>query len=390
MASPDHRERPRLHWPSIGVGALVGLLIAVAGPLLVSWFQSHEPKLVYSAPETIPFHGPEKKVATYQVLVANDGRRAVEDVICVIRVPGASIEQRLISPANLSIAYTDSVSADSIRIQVPSLNPSETLQVSTLASTTGDLPTMPEVSLRGRGVVGEQRRVRPASASLAEWVIATLFLILGVFAGMATVTRMTRGVRRDMDLLMEDAKREFADAEGKLTEMEKETKSLREAAAEMRDENLLDQRLNLAYLCRVHGLEAEADLFLRQSHRASYWSESDRLADAAAKSPDAAFREKVTAVLDAVSGYIRPGGQSHAIILFNLAKIAISAGDEDRARDMLQKSLDSSQDVTAICLRVGIDPAFKGHRWVKELLKEHPRVKELLSPAAVTASSGEG
>jgi hypothetical protein len=121
----------RLHWPSLGVGAAVTLIVAVAAPMVVSYLQSREPRLVFVAPEAIPFQGPGKKIATYSVTISNEGARVAEEVVCVVRVPGGTVDQQVVT-ADSSIDHRETSAGDSLKIQIPVLNPSERVRASIL------------------------------------------------------------------------------------------------------------------------------------------------------------------------------------------------------------------------------------------------------------------
>jgi hypothetical protein len=142
-------------WPRM-ISALLGIAVTVIGSLILQRIQSREPHLTYSSVEAVPFNGQSGVVGIYQVIVRNDGKGEVEDVTAYIRVPSAKIEQyrTIVAP---SLTTTTSANGDSIRVNLPSLNPGEAAQISILAGNPSFLPTHPEISVRAKGVNGVEQ-----------------------------------------------------------------------------------------------------------------------------------------------------------------------------------------------------------------------------------------
>jgi hypothetical protein len=114
--------------------------------------------------ETVPFNGPNNVVGIYQVVLRNEGKKEVEDIGCYIRIPGAKIEQYRTITAP-SLVTTDRVANDTVRVSVPNLNPGEAAQISVLASNPTFLPTHPEISVRAKGLMGEEQPATPSEKS---------------------------------------------------------------------------------------------------------------------------------------------------------------------------------------------------------------------------------
>jgi len=147
---------PGIQWKSVLVTAAVTLLVTFVAQMGVSYFQSRDPLLVYDTTQSIPFYGEKGLVGIYQVTLKNEGKRLAEDVICPIKIPGGKIEQYRVS-ADASQTVGQETSGDSLRLQLPSLNPSEMLSVSLLASSTNGLPPSPEVAFRAKGFQGAKK-----------------------------------------------------------------------------------------------------------------------------------------------------------------------------------------------------------------------------------------
>jgi hypothetical protein len=137
----------RDQWPGVVIGLLSGLVVFIAGNLVVDWIRSDRPNLTYLAPDSIPFQGEAKKISTYQVIVTNEGKKAVDDVVCVVTVPDSRIEQNAVVPSSPSIEFHTAIGSDNLKLELPSLNPSESVQVSIVASGSNYLPIRPRVAL---------------------------------------------------------------------------------------------------------------------------------------------------------------------------------------------------------------------------------------------------
>jgi hypothetical protein len=312
----------RLNWPQIIVTAVVGGIVTVLTGIVVFRFQTREPQLVYSATEAIPLTGQAQVVAIYQVSINNEGKKEVEDVNLFIRVSDANIEESQIS-ADPAIAYSDSVISDTLELQIPLMNPSESVQVSFLASAPSDLPKRPEISLRGKGVTGKEKTATEGRSDLPLSLISALVGLL------AALTVFFSPLRRMLT-----------------TEEEKDESRHRD-----------DQRKILAYICGLHGLDEEVNRYLSQSQDAFYWSESDRLAQLAIASGEPGKVEKIKSVLKDLLEYAHINDKSRAIVFFNLARLEVLEGDLDEMRSYLDRARE--QMPRLIDTRLKIDPVLK-------------------------------
>ena len=202
------------------------------------------------------------------------------------------------------------------------------------------------MSLRARGVVGEQRTTRLIPKPW-WWEPVFFFINVSIIAaawGFYRLRMLPRVLR-----------------------VERRIESLDRFYETIRAENLLDPRLNLAYICRLHGLVSDADVYLRQAHPASYWSEADRLGMLAAESDDNCLQDKVAAVLHSILEYANPGDDSRAIVSYNLARIAKKRGDESGMKSLLGDAAKLAPGV--VRRRIGLDPAFRDESWAAELAR---------------------
>jgi hypothetical protein len=155
---------PGSSWPRMFAAAALTVAALVIAEIVVLKISSHEPRLVYIAPESLPFNGAGKNVGIYEIEIANEGDSAAEEITGTIRIPGAAIDnQRASGPDAL---FVDTKTAgDTVRVSASSLNPGEKIGLSVLSSSPTPLPTIPEVSVRAKGLSALRKdRSTPISA----------------------------------------------------------------------------------------------------------------------------------------------------------------------------------------------------------------------------------
>ena len=151
--------------------------VTITANLILGWIQSKPAKLVYAVTRTIPFPSATGILGIYQVSIANEGKTEVESIACSIRVENATIKDKRIQ-GNPAINWTVTATNDMLAFSSSGLNAGERLEISILAESVKDLPPVPSVSLRGKGVVGvvrDEGKKQTGSLSL----IAALVGILG-------------------------------------------------------------------------------------------------------------------------------------------------------------------------------------------------------------------
>jgi hypothetical protein len=359
-----------IQWRSVLLGALVALTIAIGGPVIVGLIQAHQPELTYSAPDTIPFQGGSKKVAAYQVRIANEGRGVAEAVTIVITVPGAIIDQQLVSTSAPSIDYSSTPQKESVRVEVPTLNPAESLQISVLASGQDPLPAHPYVALRGKGTVGKEQSTptskHPFYDFLVLWVLSSAYVVIAIWLYLRP---KIAGIKKSQETLKENIQSSREDIEKSKADLLAKTAELESSVSEFKkllDEGLLEPRLTLAYLCRVHGLSDLADQYQHQTHPATYWAEADRLSDIAVNTEDEGLREKILALLAGLPNYVSDMGKnSRGIVCFDVARILISEGREDDAKRLIEMAIELCPEFAS--KRIKLDPLFSDKSWASAM-----------------------
>ena len=289
--------------------------------MIIGKLQAHEPHIVYSSTESLPFSGPNGDVSIYQVILSNDGKKEVYDVACAIRIPFAKIDQYKVT-ANPLLNVSGAVSGDSLNIQVPNLNPSESIQISLLASGSQNLPARPQVTARGRGTVGSEQ----GRGNEKSWFETAPSVALGAatFALIAS-TLALRLIRS------KSSKRDLSGPTD-------------------------DQRTNLAYVCRIYGLLDLAEEYSTRMHETTYWAEADRLGQIAIDAGGEKMQLIESALLALIEYNQHIEQASKAVVYYNIALINRVKKDDAAYKKYLQLAKDSSAE--EIGRRLNLDQRF--------------------------------
>jgi hypothetical protein len=327
-------EERRMNWMQILVTAIItGVITIISGAILFR-IQTREPNLVYTAPDTRPFSGTDRNFAIYNVSISNPGKAGIPDVVGVIQVASATLEDLRITAAP-SLTCTHNIISSTLELRIPELNPNETIGVSILATSKSDLPNSPDVSVRGSGITGIEG-TSPETKRFSDWFTWALPATLAVYSGLAFVYIARR--RGSLFLLVSH---KHSDAQNEI----------------------------LAYLCGLHGLMNDVQEYLSKPCDTSYWAEADRFAAIAVANPTADEAEKRKNVLKDLLEYASVASLSVGIIYYDVARIAFAQAKHDEAKENLKKA--------------------KQHagRLIDIRLKLEPHLQELLDSAQTSGDS---
>ena len=287
------------------ITAIITGLVAVTTGTILFRLQTKEPKLVYAVPETTPFSGMERGFAIYTFTIANPGSRPVSDVLAVATVPSAALEQVGVV-ADATLHYAQRIVGDRLEIKIPELAPGDKISVSLLATGKTTLPSSPQLSVRGSGIVGikadlPERNPPSLLASILPTVVGAYVVLAGAAAVYLVVKRGT-----------------FDVISGKHREVQNQV---------------------MAYLCGLHGLIDDVQEYLsRPPGSTSYWAEADRLAAIALVNPGSEQAEKRKNVLKNLLDYASMADLSRAITHYDIARIAFAQGKVDEAKTNLTRA----------------------------------------------------
>lgn len=290
-------------WQILVTAVVTGLVTVGTGMLLFN-LQARAPRLTYSTTDTVPFSGGTAFVGIYNIAIANEGTKEIEDVVCVVKVPGATIKQhRLLASA--AVSKDEVVTGEEYTARLSGLNPAEGASISILAESSTEMAKQPEVTLRAKGVTGSEKS---GSRGVVSEFTSILAALMGALAGVVALggTYLKR-LRFWAPQAVVDAVSEDRHSGG-------------------------DQREVFAYLCDLLGLAEDEHYYRNLAREASYWSESDRLTNGALSSESDSRKRQVKDLLIKLHGYAAMADDSEAILYFNLARLS-AALEESADRD---------------------------------------------------------
>lgn len=313
----------RYNVPQVLLTGFVTFIVTIAGSMILTNIQNREPRLVFSTSDTIPFAGENQVMGIYHIRISNEGKKATNNVVCHICLLDTNIEQWDIS-ADPALKFSEILTNDSLELSFPILNPSETLQISILATNDKSLPNKPEISLRAEGVSGSEKQTTDVTSFLNQEVpdeIATIIIALSsAFAGLFALTMTGSRLRG----------------------------SYRGG----------DQNRVLAFLFGNYGLKDEMEKYLEREKIVAYWSEADKLG-VLAKSSDDTMKNIYKSILKDILVYApKIAKKSKGIIYYNIARIeAIQGNDAEKQKNISEaKKLMSKKEIEN---RMKIDPIFR-------------------------------
>jgi hypothetical protein len=152
------------------------------------WLNKKTPHLTVKVQETVRFHGEKNKPAIINFSVTSDGSIEAESVVCTVASSGATFQEIKATPKN--VKPEKAVRDGDIDVSLPLLNVGETLNVSILFNDGQNLPDKPDVSVRGKGVVGENSPPRSDYSSVFVSVISTTLAAFAAMVAMMTISQL--------------------------------------------------------------------------------------------------------------------------------------------------------------------------------------------------------
>ncbi|MCW4028258.1 MAG: hypothetical protein NWE92_01240 [Candidatus Bathyarchaeota archaeon] len=293
------------------VTAILSLAVAVVAPMIVNYVNTPQLKLQFYSQDTLPFKASEIQIASYQIVIKNDGSKALDNIICQVSLSGAKIDQYTFSPS-APFTYSQENTTNKVTIKIDNLNPRESGTIYILGTSESQLPNQPEIQLRADGVTGEEA-VSTNNVLSTPWYETAIMVMAVSFMALASGLVTFRRV---------------ANRSAKYT----------------------DQNDCLGYLCGNHGVYSEMDRYYDKSE-VLFRNEADRLTAIAVKNPEE--RKKIQAVLLDLLGYAdHVSPVSKGIIFFNLAKIAKLMGDQTQQNQYLEDAKKYAKDTVEARLKI--------------------------------------
>jgi len=150
-------RRLDINLKNILIAGTVTLVVTIISSQILTFLQNRGPVLEYYTSETITYSSKNKVVGIYLIQINNKGKTAIKNVICHIYISKANIEECVLY-GDVSLIYFETIIGDSLKLEFPTLNPSESLKVSILATGNESISSKPFISLRGEGVMGIEKK----------------------------------------------------------------------------------------------------------------------------------------------------------------------------------------------------------------------------------------
>ncbi|MBX7103242.1 MAG: hypothetical protein K1X57_04130 [Gemmataceae bacterium] len=155
---------------------VLGVLLGGIATLVLGWWNTKSPHLTVNVSDTILFKGDRHNFGIVNCTVANDGSREAESLECTFNIQGAIIQDLKVSPDHLNAVVPNRATmigamprssedtarqpntkkGDKITVTMPLLNVGETINISVLLADSDDTASKPQMSVRGKGVIGEK------------------------------------------------------------------------------------------------------------------------------------------------------------------------------------------------------------------------------------------
>lgn len=269
-----------INWKqTITVIILTGL-VTLASSLVLDWYKSEEPKLIYSVTSSDPFEGKESYLSVYHIVVENQGKNQLSDVNTVIESFDSQIVESKIK-IDPSLNYNESISNNSYKLRLDYMNPTDIIQLSLLISSQVP-PKDPKISVRGKGANGIMQTF-PSQNSTSSQNSASNDLLGPLTVGIALMGTLTT----------------IRSYKGKG-----------------------EQHENLVYLCGVNGLNEDAEYYSK--NKTNYMAASDYLTFKALNGDSQEYKDKVIKLFTDLISYTNVLDSSKGVIYYNIARIEMS------------------------------------------------------------------
>jgi hypothetical protein len=224
------------------------------------------------------------------------------------------IDQYRITSAN-NLPVISSVTANNLKVEIDYLNPNEYVDISILASAKTSITKVPNISLRGKGIVGTREIIQKENGSTLNitYILAISLSLVSVF---------------------------FSFIKDKIEKV----------SSKHSDE----QKWIISFICGVCSLVEENDYYSKLSEKTSYWYESDRLCSKAIQLNENLYTNKVLLVLLNLLRYANIAESSQAIIHYNCAKLYLRLEKQKEAEIEIGYARKHSKKL--INSRIVIDP----------------------------------
>ena len=319
-------EKGSINWKQIILTGVVTLVVTISSSFIINFVQTKAPNLSYSVQDTLPFQGGDQTLGIYHVVLENDGGTLVRNVVFNVKINDALISNWKTS-VDKQIPYDYSINNDTIVLTFVTLNPSEKVELSILATTKTILPNKPEVSVRGEGVIGS---VKETTSTIQT---STYFLPLLIGVTFSSLLLFFKDKYTPKKI-------------GPIT-----------LTSSMPEKHTAEQKDVFLYLCGIFELPEQRDYYIEKDYSVSYWGESDRLTYVAINNKDKKKTIQITKLLEALIIYAEINKESVGIVYFNISKLYGSIQQYDKMKINLEKAKQISPKLIEV--RLSLDTFYQ-------------------------------
>jgi hypothetical protein len=207
-------DLPRSEWLKIILPCVLTFLLGIIGSQFLQWLTTKEPHLYYKVSDVVPFKGEIKgeksQIGIINISLDNDGTKEARNVQETLVLHGAKVQGIKISPDHLNGSHHET--EERVEINVPLLNPGETVKLSIFASNIEQLPVAPPIVVRAEGIQGENIPINNTFKTWLNAISSALFVVVvmsfGFWQGLKTYRLLAKAKKslNETEKLLSDAK----------------------------------------------------------------------------------------------------------------------------------------------------------------------------------------
>jgi len=305
----EFKNTSKPEWFRTIIASIISIFVGLAIGLLLEFFKSSKPNIEYTYSESDAFKGQAGSFAILKLQVTNSGKKELEDVL--VRIEGKDdefLEAKVsgIPPSTRS----HRLDKTSFQLNVPFLNPLETVSAQILLSPKTEKPETPKIEVRAKGIIGHLAE-QPTRDSFKRQIPPLLAAISSAFFALYFIRRIRRVTPRMFY-----------------------TKSHRD-----------DQRDVLSFILELNGLNDEAETIRHSERTLSYWAEADRLTNKILRLEDPDRTRRLAKSFEQLLYYAFMEDTSCMLINTDIAKLYSKTGEMQKAKEAISKARSKNHKV---------------------------------------------
>ncbi|VTR94073.1 Uncharacterized protein OS=Rhodopirellula baltica SWK14 GN=RBSWK_01457 PE=4 SV=1 [Gemmata massiliana] len=181
--APNAENTPIAQWKMLGMSlgewtqSLLTFILGGIATYAGGQWTKKESHLTVKTNETVKFQGDKVQYGIVNFSIKSDGSKEAESIECQFNL--LNTQEVKATPASLNAVST--VKDSKVTITVPMLNPGETLQISAVTTNPASELSRSDISVRGKGVVGDSEPPRDYSNLILTIIVLIASMLLGAF-----------------------------------------------------------------------------------------------------------------------------------------------------------------------------------------------------------------